>query len=78
MKTLKIQTTNFNEVSPKSISSIIEAGGRLIKSELPIGVFILEIGKDRFYSNDEIIINNVRLPLSINGNYDCELIINLC
>jgi len=30
MKTLKIQTTNFNEVSPKSISSIIEAGGDII------------------------------------------------
>lgn len=77
MKTIKIISTKYNEVSPSSIQSIINSGGKIIKSQYSNGLFIGCYGGIKVYSDDSIIINNVTLPLSINAVYDRELIINI-
>jgi hypothetical protein len=65
-------------VSPTSISDIINAGGKILKSEQSNGKFICQINGIRIYSDDEIRINNVTLPLSINADYDCDIELNIC
>ena len=78
---MKIITSKYNEVNPEELKRLFEHGARLIKSPYAngvwLGVFKQFNGKKvTAYSDDEIEIYNVKLPLSKNSLYDCELNIN--
>lgn len=75
MKTITIKTSKYNEVSPESLGLIMANGGRIIKSNNPNGKLISR--EWDAYSDDDIKINNVILPLSIGDNYCCELTLNV-
>ena len=80
---MKISTTKYNEVNPTELKKLFENGAELKKSAYLVGVFIgvytQSNGKRvRVYSDDEIEIYNVTLPLSVGGTYECELNINEC
>lgn len=80
---MRISTTKYNEVNPTELKKLFENGAELKKSVYLVGVFIgvytQSNGKRvRVYSDDEIEIYNVTLPLSVGGVYDCELNINEC
>lgn len=80
---MRISTTKHNEVNPAELKKLFENGAKLIKSPYAIGVCIgifkqINGKKVKVYSDDDIQIYNVTLPLSINGLYDCELNINEC
>ena len=80
---MRISTTKYNEVNPAELNKLFENGAKLIKSSYEIGIYIgaFKQGngkKVKAYSDDDIQIYNVTLPLSINGLYDCELNINEC
>lgn len=78
---MTISTTKYNEVNPTELKKMFDAGARLIKSREAIGVFIgtyrQNDGKEvRAYSDDDIQIYDVTLPLSIGGVYNREVSIN--
>lgn len=78
---LKISTTKYNEVNPAELSALFSAGARLIKSSSPNGVCIGKFtqvdGKVvTAYSDDDVVIHNVTLPLSTEGCYDHYVLIN--
>lgn len=80
---MRISTTKYNEVNPTELEKLFENGARLIKSPYRIGKWIgvykqFNGEKVTAYTDDEIEIYNVKLPLSIKGIYDCELNINEC
>lgn len=81
--TIRISTTKYNEVNPREIENLIHLGAEIIKSEHGNGVFIgkyvLGNGYDvvKVYSDDDIKINNVILPLSIHAEYDREIVLNI-
>lgn len=80
---MTISTTKYNEVNPTELKKMFDAGAKLIRSREAIGVFIgtyrQSDGKEvRAYSDDDVQIYNVTLPLSIGGVYDCEVVINDC
>lgn len=80
---MKISVTKYNEVNPSELGRLFSMGARLIKSEYANGYFIgkyIEDGKKEVfaYSDDNILIKNVTLPLSINGTYDREIEIMEC
>lgn len=79
---MKISVSRYNEVNPIELRKLFKLGARLVKSEYPIGVFIgkftdVKGNELKVYSNDDIKINNVLLPLSIGSIYDCEVEINV-
>ena len=63
---MKIITSKYNEVSPKEIKRLIEAGAKIIKESQfeNVGVYITTIDDVRVYSTDSIKIKNVILPLA--------------
>ena len=75
---MTIKTSKYNEVAPSEIKRIMDAGGKIIKSEHPVGVCIAIVNNIKVYSTDDIRINNITLPLA-QGNedyFDCEITIN--
>lgn len=78
---MKISTTKYNEVDPAELDKLFLAGAKLIKSELANGValgsFNINGNRTIVYSDDNIGINNVVLPLATKGNtFDCIIEIN--
>jgi hypothetical protein len=80
MSTIKIKVSEYNEVCPTEIKKLLDKGAKIKKSTSCIGVpiypYLVNYRQD-IYTDDEIVINNVTLPLSIGGNYNHEIIINL-
>ena len=81
---LKIKTSKYNEVSPKEIGKLLEHGAEIKKSQYFIGVFIGKFtdkkgNEIKVYSDDDIEINNIVLPLSkgCEEYYNCEIEINI-
>ena len=63
---MRITTSRYNEVSPKEIKRLVDAGAKIIKDyeNESVGVFITLINDVKVYSTDNIKINNVTLPLA--------------
>lgn len=68
-KTMIIKTSKYNEVSPKEIKRILEAGGKIIKDyeHERVGEVICTIDDEYIRTTDDIKINNIILPLAL-GN----------
>lgn len=76
MKKIIIKTTYLNEVDPEEVENILSCGGRIVEKNNG-GVNIgSHLGRD-YFSNDEIIINGVTLPLSTGRKYDCTVSVNI-
>lgn len=79
---MKIKVSKYNEVNPAELERLFKAGARLIKSESEIGELVKVVtvnGKRLFVcSDDEIEINNVKLPTAAAGEdyFGCEIVIN--
>lgn len=71
-----IQTTCNNEVDPAQVESVLIAGGEIQTKHTNGTVIGRNNGKD-YYSDDEIKINGVTLPLSANGLYNCTVTVNI-
>ena len=69
-----ILVTKYNEVSPGEIETLMEAGAEIIKSGKQNGVLLN--AQYNAYSDDSIKINNVILPLSLNGDYSFYIFVN--
>lgn len=77
---ITISVSKYNEVNPTELKRLFELGARIKKSEFPNGVFIGQYKQGdkmiKAYTDDDIVINNVTLPLSKGATYDCTLTIN--
>lgn len=66
---MKIKTSKFNEVSLKEVAKYIHTPAQVIIPAIQNGVLLGEVKFDdgqtlRVYSDYEVRINNVRLPLA--------------
>ena len=63
---MTIKTSRYNEVSPKEIKRLVEAGAKIIKDyeNESVGVLITLIDNTKVLSTDSIKIKNVILPLA--------------
>lgn len=79
---ITIKCSKYNEVNFKDVKHLINNLAQIIKSNIQNGEFLDDIIISgytiRVYSDDEIIINNVRLPLAKapDSYFDKELYIN--
>ena len=76
MAQIVIETTCNNEVNPEEVEFILVSGGEIQTKHTNGTVIGRNNGKD-YYSDDEIKINGVTLPLSANGIYNCTVSINI-
>lgn len=66
---MKIKTSKYNEVSLKEVAKYIHIPTQIVKSKYNNGVLLGEVKFDngqtqRVYSDEEVRINNVQLPVS--------------
>ena len=63
---MTIKTSRYNEVSPKEIKRLVDAGAEIIKDyeNASVGVLITQIKDTKVLTTDSIKINNVTLPLA--------------
>lgn len=80
---MKIKASKFNEVRLSDVIQYIKVPAQIVKPSTQNGVLVGEVryedGKtERIYSDYEVRINNVQLPLAAGeGDYfNCEIEIN--
>lgn len=80
---MKIKTSKYNEVRLCDVAQYIKVPSQIVKPSTPNGVLIGEIhyedGKtERVFSDYEVRINNIQLPLAEGKEsyFDCEIEIN--
>ena len=82
-KSVTIKCSRYNEVSLEAVKPYIKNISQIKKSPYANGCFLGELFLDgkkiRVYSDDEVVINDVRIPLSLaeESYYDRYLTINI-